>query len=177
MNPSGPGMTLCIRSSRAVEPDRGPKRAAGHFERADKRRQDRACPAALIAAPAIVDGLAQGDRHRAEWQGQAVDIYGLADARIADEIIGNPADRGGRHIADARGPFRRERCHMFDETRYGRFWPYTPDAARFAVRPDLNAAHLEAAFQLRGAIAVIERHRTSPRAVPNQGQFGSGSLR
>src|SRR5262245_58704780 len=64
---------------RAIEPHRTAERAARHFQRAEQARDQGASPAAFITAPTVVDGLAEGDRHRPERQGDALDLDGLAD--------------------------------------------------------------------------------------------------
>ena len=104
---------------RTIEPHGGAERAARHVERADQAGNERARPAALVAAPAVIDGLAEGDGDRPERQRHAFDLDRLADTGMREEFVGDAADAGGRHIADRRRPFRRIGLHMGDQMREG----------------------------------------------------------
>ena len=99
---------------RPVEPHGGAKRAARHVERAEQAGNQRARPAALVAAPAIVDGLAERDGDRPERQRDAFDLDRLADMGMGKELVGDAADAGSRHVADRRRPFRRIGLHVGD---------------------------------------------------------------
>ena len=89
---------------RAVEPHRGAERPARHFERADQAGQQRARPAAFVAAPAVVHGLAERDRDRPQRQGLALDLDRLADAGVVEELVGDAADGPRLDVADRHPP-------------------------------------------------------------------------
>ncbi len=103
------------RRNLAIQPDRRAERPARHFEAADECRQQRARPDAFVAAPAVVDRLAEAHRDRAVRHADAVDLDRLADVRVVDELVGDPADRCGGNVADRFRPFRRIRRHVGDE--------------------------------------------------------------
>ena len=105
---------IAIRSG-AVDAHGGADGAARHLQCAHQHRQHGAGPAAVEAAPAVVDGLAQGDRHRAQRHGAAVHLDGLADAGVIQVLQGNAADDLVIHVADPSGPQRGKRLHVFDQ--------------------------------------------------------------
>ena len=148
---------------RTIEPHRGAERAARHVERADQAGNQRARPAALVAAPAVVDRLAEGDGDRPERQRHAFDLDGLADTGVRQELVGDAADGGGRHVADLRRPFRRIALHVVDQMREGR-----TDRDRLVrdgvlIGADLDAVDRERAFERRIDVRRVERHRAPAR--------------
>ena len=105
--PVGAGLhALVAVVVRAVEAHRRADRAARHLQRADQRGEHRARPHALVAAPAVVDGLAQRDRDGAERQRHAVDLDRLAHVRVVEVLVGDAADRRRGNLAHVLRPFR-----------------------------------------------------------------------
>src|SRR6516165_1382089 len=102
---------------RTIEAHGGAERAARNFERADEASQESASPAALIAAPAIVYGLAEGDRDRPQWQDRAFDLYVLAYAGMVEEFVRDSPDCVCGDIANRGRPLRGMTSYMIDEMR------------------------------------------------------------
>ena len=116
MKPSRIGRTLvCRLSAGTVQLDRGPQRCAGNLQRPHQHRQHRPRPAARVAAPAVAHPLAEEHRDRAQGQRAALDLDGLADAGVGDELVRDAARCRRRHVALALGPLRGVLAHVVEE--------------------------------------------------------------
>jgi hypothetical protein len=144
---------------RAVQAHRGAERAAGHLERADQARHQGARPAAVEATPAVVDGLAERDGHRAVGKFTALDLGGLADARVVDELQRQAPDDLVRHVADAPGPQRRIPGGVVNQLLERRLHLLHAVLPGVVVGTDLDARDLERALERRVAVRRVERHR------------------
>src|SRR6516164_10352899 len=74
-----------------VETDGRAEGAARNFERADQAGQQRARPTAFVTAPAIVDGLAEHNRHRSVGQGDFFNLDCFTHPGMGNELIGDPS--------------------------------------------------------------------------------------
>ena len=145
---------------RAIEPHRGAERAARHFERADQAGNQRARPAALVAAPAVVDGLAERDRRPA---GTAASRPRSRSSRRRGHDRGTRWRRGGWWRPEHR---RSAPPIPANRPSHGR-----PDARRrdctatarcvvsLLIGADLDAVDREGAFERRIDSGGVERHR------------------
>ena len=140
-----------------VEFHRRAQRAARHFQRTHQSRQQGARPAAFEPAPAIIDALAQHYRHRAERQGLAFDLDGLADTGMGEIFVGDAADGGRRHVAFGLGPFRGEFRDVIDQHLEGRPGLGRRMSPALAVRPVLDARDGKTSHQRRRRDRGVER--------------------
>ena len=163
---------------RAVEPHRRPQRAAGNLEPADQRHGDGARPAALEAAPAVVDGLAERDGDRPERQRLAVDLDRLADARLGEELVGDAANRRRRHVADRRRPFRRVAAPCARRAWLNAVFAGERSALEhFAVRTDLDRVAMKLPSSAGSASGVSWGTALCAFDVPHSGLRLAGSRR
>ncbi len=105
------------RNRRTHELDRRAECATRHFERTDQDGEHRPRPAGVVATPAVVDRLADHDRHRPERQGVALDLDRLANAGVRQIFIGDTPDRVRRHAALLGRPVGRIALHVLEEDR------------------------------------------------------------
>ena len=153
---------------RARQTDRGADGAARDLQAADQRGHQRARPAAFKTAPAIVDGLAQRHGHGTVGHGDAVDLDGLPNAGMVDELVGDGAHVGRRHFANRLRPFRRVGSHVLDQLREAGAALEQAFGQHFLVGADLDRIDLVAAFNRLLQIRAVVRPRTALRQVPNQ---------
>src|SRR5215472_5492396 len=90
-----------------VEADGRAEGATRNFKCADQAGQQRARPTAFVAAPAIVDGLAEYNRHRSVGQGDFLNLDCFADSGMSNELVGDPSYSCRWDLTDWCRPFRR----------------------------------------------------------------------
>ena len=167
--------TLVAMRHRARQPDRGAQRAARHLQAADQRCQQRARPATLETAPAIVDGLPQCDRHRPVRHRDAVNVDGLADAGVVDELVGNTPDVGCRHIANGLRPLRRVGLHMFDQAREAGAAREHAFGQHLVVGTNLDCIGFKAAFKRFLQVRTVMGASAARGEIPDQ-RLAAGAI-
>ena len=170
MKPSGPGSTLSTRAgtwrlSRTVVPSVPPGTSRPPTSAASIVRAQHA----FVAAPAVVDGLAEAHRDRAVRQPHALDLDRLADARVVDELVRDPAHRRGRHVADRAPPIRASTAPCARRACANAVSPAsTPVAQHVVVGADLDASASKRPSSA-SAMSGVSNGTAAPRArVPDQ---------
>ena len=153
-----------------VRPDHqrgGAQHAAGHLQRAHEDLHYRARPDTFISAPAIVHGLAQHHRHRAQWQLPTLHHMGRAYFRGLQELIGDAADGGGRHVRNRRCPLGGALGHMVLELIMGRVRLHIAMFPVLVIRTDLDGVLNDPCpFQCRIGACGIEWHGAMGAQIP-----------
>ena len=148
------------RGGGAHQLHRGAERAAGNFQRAHQHREQRARPAAVEAAEAVVHSLAERDCDGTEGQRHAFDLDGLADAGVREVLVGDAADDGRGNVALGGGPLRRVPLHVLEQLVERGL------AARGVVK---NALAVRAVLHACERVLAIQRRILQRRVVVRPG--------